>query len=107
MKKPPIPLDVLERALCNPAPAEPPTVLEALVLAAEGKPAARPTISQALAELLANPTATEPPTVLEALVLAAEGKPLPEPRTVSHIVDITDQFIGKTIIITGVKLPPK
>jgi hypothetical protein len=93
----PIPFEVLARILgpkvdikptvepAAPEPDEPLAVLEGLV------------------KLQApNRVAEEPRQMLLPLEAVAS---LSERRTASHIVDITDQFIGKSLIITGASKP--
>jgi hypothetical protein len=75
----PIPLEVLERVLGPKAPAV--TVADSPF-----------TVSEAPAKLLGLNRDREPVTTTDE-----------QSRNASHIVDITDQYIGKSLIITGTR----
>jgi hypothetical protein len=64
------------------------------------------TISEQLALLLGpNAEPRKKSLPLEALEQLSEPVTASERRSDYHIVDITDQFIGKVLIITGTKKP--
>jgi hypothetical protein len=58
----------------------------------------------------AEPRPDEPLPVLEALVQARQNptkRPIKPKDSASHIVDLTDQYIGKSLIFTGAAKPPE